>query len=278
MYAFINNGFVSEVNASIGISDLALQRGYGVFDFFRVSNFQPLFIDDHLDRLMLSAATLGLQHRYSVADLKQIIHGLIARNNLPEAGIKIFLTGGYSPNGFGVAPANLIVQQLPITLPDAAAFENGINIITHNYLRDLPQVKSINYLMAIYLKTVVQNGADDVLYCNNNRILEFARANIFVVTRHGKLLTPADNILQGITRKKVLQIAATMYQVEERRVSVEEAVNAAEVFLTSTTNRILPVLSVNQQQISEAPGPVTRALLQHFLKAEADYLKHYHKL
>ena len=82
MWAFINNQFVKAEEAVLPVSDLAIQRGYGVFDFFRTAEHVPLFIDHHLDRLQHSASVLRLQLPYNNDELKNIVRELIRKNSL----------------------------------------------------------------------------------------------------------------------------------------------------------------------------------------------------
>lgn len=274
MIAFVNNQFIEESKATLGISDLSIQRGYGVFDFFRTSNFTPLFLDDYLDRFFTSAATLRLQPMHSKKELKKIIGEMIRQNNIADASFRLILTGGYSGDSYQPASPNFIIIQQAVQLPGNENFIKGIKIILHEYMRDLPTAKSINYLMGVYLQEKVkQKEADDVLYHKDGCVLEFPRSNVFVVTKDGKVVTPAENVLKGITRKKVLELARQKYTVEERAVTIDELKNAAEVFLTSTTKRIIPVLSIDNTEIGDGkPGKITAFLLQAFLKMEANLI------
>ena len=151
-------------------------------------------------------------------------------------------------------------------------FEKGFSIITYDHQRELPHIKSINYLMAVWLHPLLeQKKADDVLYHHNNIITEFPRANVFVVTKENKLVTPACNMLKGITRKFVLEQAATFMEVEERDILVDELIDASEIFLTSTTKRVIPVLKVNDRVVGEGkPGPVASQLWQRFISLEQE--------
>jgi D-alanine transaminase/branched-chain amino acid aminotransferase len=187
----------------------------------------------------------------------------------------MILTGGYSANSFEPASPNFIILQQPLQLPTKEKFHKGISIILHEYMRDLPKIKSTNYLMAIWLRDKLkQQKADDVLYVKDNVALEFPRANVFAVTKAGTVVTPEENVLNGITRMMVLQLAEKKYSVEIRPLTVEELYNAAEVFLTSTTRRILPVLKINDQIISEGkPGAITLDLYNSFLKLEEEFCK-----
>jgi D-alanine transaminase/branched-chain amino acid aminotransferase len=88
-----------------------------------------------------------------------------------------------------------------------------------------------------------------------------------MVSNNNTIVTPFTNILHGITRQKVLQLAAKQYTVEEREVGIDEIKNAAEVFMTSTTKRILPVNQIDNNIIGNGKaGPVTTLLNQAFLQ------------
>lgn len=274
MIVYVNGKYFEENEATLGIGDLAIQRGYGVFDYFRSVNKVPLFLPDYLSRFFNSAAGLGLKLQVLKEELVEAIDELTSKNGIPEAGFRMILTGGYSPDSFQPTAGNLIIIQQPLQVPSRQKFDQGITIITSEYKRDLPSIKSINYLMGIYLLPAVQQQqADEVLYCHNDQILEFPRSNVFVVTKDKKLITPKNDVLHGITRMKVLEIARSMYQVEEREVTVEELLAASEVFLTSTTKRIMPVVAVNKNPVGTGqPGEVTKTLYEAFLEKERTYI------
>jgi len=270
MAAYINSEFTSNEDAKLHVSDLAWQRGFAVFDFFRTVNGVPLFMEDHLDRFFASAAGMHLEPGKSREELRNIIQELIRRSSLPEAGMRLMLTGGYSPDTYHPAAPNLVITCNPVRTATTTDFEKGFSVITKEYQRELPAIKSINYMMAVWLQPLLaEKGADDVLYYNKESITEFPRSNVFMVTREDKLVTPARNMLQGITRKKVLELAAGMMAVEERDIPAEELAEAAEIFLTATTKRILPVVKLNDRIVGTGtPGVFTTRLYRQFLQLE----------
>lgn len=273
MAVYFNNQFLENDKAYLHVSDLSVQRGYGVFDFFRTVNGIPLFMDDHLDRFYTSAEAMHLPMRKNKEELASIIHELLNRSVLSEAGIRIMLTGGYSADSYHPAEPNLILTCNPVKTSARSDFEKGFSIITHEHQRELPHVKSINYLMAVWLQPLLkEKKADDLLYFKNNIITEFPRSNVFIITAGNTLVTPAHNILKGITRKNVLSIAAKMMPVEERDITVNELLNASEVFLTATTKKIIPIVKINDQVIGDGkPGTVTSALYQKFIELEKSF-------
>ena len=187
----------------------------------------------------------------------------------------MILTGGYSMDGYEPALApNLIILQQRLKEPSPDHFVSGIKVITHEHQRELPEVKSINYLMGVWLQQKVkEQQASDVLYYKNGLVSEFPRANVFMITHGGTIVTPAENVLHGITRKQLLQLAAKKYTVEVRAVSLEEIKTAAEVFMTSTTKRILPIYQIDETVIgSGKAGPITTLLNADFIAMEEQLL------
>jgi D-alanine transaminase/branched-chain amino acid aminotransferase len=271
MAVFLNDRFVEDHEALLHVSDLSMQRGYAIFDFFRTLNGVPLFLNDHFDRFYVSAEAMHLPMKKSRVELSTIIRELIKRSALTEAGIRIMLTGGESSDSYHPAEPNLIITCKPMKTSTQSDFEKGFSIITHEYQRELPHVKSINYLMAVWLQPLLkEKQADDILYYNKESITEFPRSNVFIITADNKLVTPVHQILKGITRKNILLLAAEMMPVEERDIAVDELMNATEVFLTSTSKKIMPVLKINNRTIGTGkPGTTTKILYHKFLELES---------
>lgn len=268
MTAYFNGHFIAEEDVSLHVTDLAIQRGYAIFDFFRLIGQQPLFMNDYLDRFFNSAGALQLEVGLSREELQSVIYELIARNQLPDSGIKIILTGGYSDDGYLPASPNLIIMQHPMKARPASLVTDGMKIITHEHVRELPEIKSVNYLTGVRLQSKLRDaGAADVLYHLNSIVSEFPRSNFFIVTKDETVVTPSENVLRGITRKKTLELAAKHFRVEERVVTIDDIRNAKEAFATSTSKQIVGVVQVDEVVLSDGkPGSVTRFLDQEFQK------------
>jgi branched-chain amino acid aminotransferase len=267
MWAFINGDWIEAEKATVHVSDLAVQRGYGVFDFFRTVNNTPLFIDHHLDRLQHSASVLRLQLPFTKEELKKIIAELINKNQLGSSGIRITVTGGNAIDMYTPSAPNIIITQQPLTMDAGFDDSKGLHLITEEYVRELPTTKSINYLMGVYLQQKVKAaGADDVLYVKNGFISELPRSNVFILSKDNALITPDSNVLHGITRKHILQLASKVLTLKEQPVQLDHLLNAKEVFVSSTTKRLLPVFSVNGKQIADGKAGTTTALLFHLFQ------------
>jgi D-alanine transaminase/branched-chain amino acid aminotransferase len=209
------------------------------------------------------------------SQLEIIIHELINRNGIADSGIKLTLTGGYSPDGYSIAEPNLIIAQHPLQLPTQETVDKGIKLITYEHQRQLPQVKTIDYLMAIWLQPLIkEKGADDVLYFFNDVVCECPRANFFIITKEDKLVTPAQNILKGITRKKILENAGFLgLTVEERDIKIEELKTAKSAFICSTTKAVLPVMQIDDIVFDESGKEIIQSLNKNLEFLIADYPK-----
>ena len=252
-WTFFNDDFTESKKTSLHYSDLSIQRAYGVFDFFKVIDGTEQFIDEHLERFYFSACEMRLELKFNRNELKSIIHQLIQKNEFRNGGIKITLTGGYSEDGFEIAEPNLIISchLLPNAAPDA--WRKGIELITYSHQRQLPHIKTIDYIMPIWLKPFIKSkGADDVLYCLNNNVTECPRSNFYIITSDNILITPKEHILKGVTRSKILKAASKFLEVQERTVTLKDVYNATGAFISSTSKLVLPVTRVDHKQFTSS--------------------------
>lgn len=262
-YHALNGQLTEAAHTSLHVSDLAILRGYGIFDFFLVREGKPLFIEDYLDRFFRSAALLELDRPVSRGKLLETILQVIAANSMRQGAIRLVATGGYAEDSFTPVSPNWLVLAHPYKNYGDEAYANGVKLLLHQFQRELPQAKSINYARAIRLqKEIREAGAFETLYHNGAEVLESFRSNVFFVFDGPVLATPADDILLGITRKHILKIAPDLLPTEVRRISLNEIRNAREAFLTGSNKAILPVVQIGEQVIGDGKvGPVTRQLM-----------------
>lgn len=264
---YLNGQILPAEKAQIHVSDLGLVRGYGIFDFFRAIEGQPIFIEDHLDRFHNSARLMGLSIPESRERLREIIHEIIRLHPHRLLGVKMILTGGYSVDGYTPAEhSNLIVTGKPFEFKPA---DVGMKLMSVEYRREIPEIKTLNYIVPIRaLPQMKAMGADDVLYHQNGKISESSRSNIFIV-KNEKIITPVDGALFGVTRKHILNFAKNHFAIEERDVSTQEYWEADEVFTTGSTKRIIAITQTDNQIFSDGKvGKITRKLQELFLEEE----------
>ena len=275
-YYNINGQQVPVENATLHVSDLSILRGYGIFDYFLAREGHPLFLDDYLNRFYRSAAELYLEIPFDKAELKRQIYALLQANEVQEAGIRLVLTGGYSPDGYTPVHPNLLIMMYDLP---ASAWEfsaQGIKIITHPFQRELPEVKTINYSTGIrMLKTIKERGATDLIYVDQGEwIRESARSNFFLVKPDKTIVTADEKILWGITRRQVIDAAREAgYTVEERPIHISELEQASEAFFTSTIKGVMAIGQIDEQlYVDGTIGEVTQKLQELFVGKVKAYL------
>jgi branched-chain amino acid aminotransferase len=136
--------------------------------------------------------------------------------------------------------------------------------MTYPHQRQFAQVKTIDYLMSVWLQPLLkQNGADDLLYHHNGGLRESPRSNFFLVTDKQEVLTCGTDVLKGIIRKQLLSFNGQGFTVLEKDITLDDLQTCTEAFITSTTKNILPVTHIDGRVIGNGqPGPVSLALLQ----------------
>lgn len=255
------------------LSDLGFCRGYGIFDFLRTQDGVPLFLEAYTDRFFASAAALDLPMPLSKQALKALIRHLTEKNKGQDWGIRLLLTGGYSENYFTPGKPNFAVLFLPLHFPTPQQYQQGIDLMCCAHQRSYPTIKSLNYFTAIKLqKKMRKTGAEDLLYCHENKVTESSRSNFFVV-KNGELLTPKNQILKGITREKVIEIAQKEMPVSQTDLTPEMVFSADEAFLTSTTKKILAIRKIDGKTIGQGTHRFTRLLSEKFRDFSLSYLK-----
>ncbi|MFN7118490.1 MAG: aminotransferase class IV [Saprospiraceae bacterium] len=259
-YYNINGQIVSASDAALKVNDLAILRGYGIFDYFLVREGVPMFLDDYVSRFFNSAQLMKLDLAFSASEVKELIHELVEVNGVPEAGIRLVLTGGYADDGYTPEHPNLLILEHP--MPNIPSYENGAKVLLHGYQRELPEAKTINYVTGIRLNgEMKEKGCVEILYHDNGLIREAVRSNFFLVMPDDTVVTVGTEVLRGITRKNVLTLARQQFKVEERDITLQELKTAKEAFITSTIKSVLPIVQVGDQVIGNGKvGAVTKQL------------------
>jgi len=265
---YVDGEYVKQEDATIPVTDLAILRGYGVFDFMRTYKGKPFHLEAHVARLYRSAESILLDMSWTQEEVCDIVNETVARNADADFNIRIVVTGGDSPtNLMPIGASRLLVYVTPVTIMPQENYTKGIKIITVEDVRPYPGVKSIDYLPAIVaLKKAHAQGAIDALFIDSDgNVREGTTNNIFAFFGNTLVTPPLENILQGITRNVVLDLAKESFTVEERTLSREELYQADEVFLVSSSKQVMPVYQVDDKVIGDGkPGEGTHQLIAIF--------------
>lgn len=261
-----NGDWLGAKDMNLSVFDLSVTRGIAVFDYLRTYNKKPFMLRQHYQRLINSAGVLNIDIDFKFEEITSIINKGIKKNSTyDEFGIRMIITAGTSPKQGSLLPGKPVLIMLfeEFEDPPKAWYENGLKLKTINSVRILPSAKTADYKLAfIGMNKARESGMDDVLYVDeNNCILESSTSNIFCV-KNSVLFTPKLDVLGGITRGLVIEIAKQInVKVEENCISLDDALESEEIFATATNKEIVPVGYINNSKIGDhMPGGITQKL------------------
>jgi branched-chain amino acid aminotransferase len=277
------NGRTSDGNdAVISVFDHGFLFGEGIYETLRTYNGEPFLFDRHMRRLRRSAAmidlALPLTDSQIAARFDETMHAAgLGPGGGGEAYIRLLVTRGIGELTYDPAatpePSFVVIVKPHVDLKPSV-YETGVKVALVPVIRNHPDtvnplIKSNNLLnCALAMQEAVRRGAFEGLMRNyRGEIAEFSTANVFVVKDGAALTPPLDaGLLPGITREFLFEVGADAgVQVREQVLRDPDLFAADEVFLTSTTREIVPVVAVDNRTIgSGRPGPVTKVLLQRF--------------
>lgn len=274
--AYVNGRYLRQGEASVNIEDRGYQFGDGVYEVCEVRGGRLVDERRHLERLQRSLNELRIAQPMSVAALGAVMRETVRRNRVGNGIVYIQITRGVAkrdhafPSG-PVAPAVVVTAaRLDIAKTDAMAAE-GVAVITVPDNRwDRVDIKSIALLPNVLAKQAArEQGAREAWFVDEEgRVTEGSSSNAWIVTREGKIVTrQADRaILKGITRAVVLEeLKAQNLELEERPFTIEEAYQAREAFLTSASQRVMPVVQIDGKPVGNgAPGLIATALRRDY--------------
>ena len=276
MKVYLNGRLVNKDDAKISVFDHGFLYGDGVFEGIRSYNRLVFKLKEHIKRLYESAHTLMLEIPLSKEQMTKAIVSTLKANGLSDAYIRVVVSRGEGDLGLDPRKckkgANVIIITDKITLYPQELYKRGMAIITVPTVRNLPealnpQLKSLNYLNNILAKIEASNSGfeEAIMLDSSGYVAECTGDNIFIY-REGKLLTPWQGRLRGITREAVLDLAhASNIKTKECAITRHEVYVAEECFLTGTAAEIIPVVKVDGRAIGDGrPGKVTLKLMNAF--------------
>jgi branched-chain amino acid aminotransferase len=273
---YLNGRYVPEAEAKISALDRGFLFGEGLFETWPTYRGRPFGLREHLARMAKSARALGIPFDRSenwgartekLARLNQLTH--------TQGAVRLTVTAGAGPVNLvpskSTKPTRLMLFR-PLEPGLVEARTDGIRVHLQSagsgVNAGMRQLKTLNYLPAVLGKVEAKKrGCFESLYRLSDRtVLEGTTSNFFVV-KNGKLLTTGvgDGVLPGVTRAFVMAIANKITEVREQRITTEDLLSADELFLTSSTVEIAPIVGVDRRRIADGkPGEITREIQRRY--------------
>ena len=250
---YVNGGFYSKKEASISVFDRGFLFSDSVYEVSAVLEGKLVDWKEHFARLIRSLSHLSLVNNFKEEDFYQIQKKLIKENELKEGLCYIQVTRGVAEREFNFAKKSLIPTVVIFTqekqILNNPASKEGIKIITVPDDRwQRRDIKTTQLLAQSLAKThAVQKGVDDSLLVQGGFINEGSSSNAFII-KDGRIITPnlSSDILGGITRSSVIKFCQiNNIKIKEQKINIDYLMNAQEVFLTSSTGFVIPVIEID---------------------------------
>ncbi|MDO8675793.1 MAG: branched-chain-amino-acid transaminase [Candidatus Omnitrophota bacterium] len=276
MKIYLNGKFVNKEDARISVFDHGFLYGDGAFEGIRAYDGLVFRLKEHIDRLYETMQALSLDPRMTRKEMTNAVVATLKANQIKDGYIRLIVSRGDGDLGLDPRKCsgrpNVIIIAGKITLYPAELYQKGMAIITVKTVKNRrdaldPRLKTLNYLNNILAKIEANNAgyAEAIMLDGDGHVGECTGDNIFIV-KGGRLATPAQGCLLGITRQAILDIARkTKLPVAEGLITLDEVYGADECFLTGTAAELIPVVKVDGRTIgSGKPGPMTGQLLKAF--------------
>lgn len=280
--AYMDGEYMPMNEAKISVLDWGFLHSDATYDVVHVWEGRFFRLDHHLDRFLRSIEKLRLKLPVSREELTSILAECVKRSGHENAYVEMIMTRGNSPT-FSRDPRDaenrLICFAIPfgwILKPDER--ERGLNVAVSEITRIPPssvdpRVKNyhwLDFVMALF--DAYENDAENVVLVDaEGNLTEGPGFNIFVV-KNGEIVTPDTGILEGITRRTAIDLAAELgYGLRTTAVPADALKNADEIFATSTAGGIMPITRVGGKAVADGkPGQMTRALIDLYWQKHKD--------
>jgi D-alanine transaminase len=265
--AYVNGEFLPLERAVVHVEDRGFQFADAVYEVVRTYGGRPFAVEEHLDRLFRSLAAVEIRHEFTPKQLAGLITEANRRAAFPEAMVYLQISRGQARRHRGFpADAKPTFVMTVRELEPSAAMQTGVRVITVPDTRwSRCDIKSVGLLANVLAYHAArQAGAHDAVFVEaDGNVNEATAGNIFVVTG-GIVRTPpkGPRILPGVTRDKLLRVT----DVVEERIRKDELYAASEIFISSTTAEVVPVIAVDGKPIGAGiPGPIARRVYEAFV-------------
>lgn len=267
--AYVDGRYVPHRHAAVHVEDRGYQFADAVYEVIAVRHGQLIDEEPHLHRLARSLAELRIPPVMPDNALRVVLREVVRRNGVRNGIVYLQISRGAAPRDhqFPKQVHPVLVVTSRRQAPKKSLRLSGVDVISQPDIRWLRRdIKSVSLLPNVLAKqAAVEAGAYEAwLVGADGTVSEGTATNAWIVTNDNELVTRrADHmILDGITRKAVIAAATEAgYTIVERPFTLEEAKQAKECFLTSTTSWVMPVISIDAQSVGNGqPGELTRSL------------------
>ncbi len=280
--AFVDGRFVPVAEARIPILDWGFLRSDATYDVAHVWRGSFFRLEDHLDRFERGMEKLHMRPPYDRTEIREILIECVLLSGLREAYAEVICTRGVPPPGSRdprECANNFFAFVVPFAwIADPDKQEQGLHAVIGRVQRIQagsvdPTVKNYHWLdLELGLYDAYDRGGETVILVDREgNVVEGPGFNVFAV-KDGRMSTPDRGVLEGITRKTIIELGSELgIPLEQRAVRADEVRGADEVFISSTAGGVIPVTTVDGNAVGAGePGPVTLRLREAYWDLHQD--------
>lgn len=256
---YIDGKYLNYEDSKIHVNDRGYHFGDAVYEVIVFNKNIFYDFEDHIQRLFKSLKSLEIKFSLSSSSLKIIINNLIRLNKAIIGSVYIQVSRGVAERNHSFHGLN-IKPILTIILTKKSNIENNINGVKAITLNDnrwsRPDIKTTQLLPNVLAKTLANknNAYESIFIDDEGYVTEGSSSNIWVLNKENQLITRNldGKILSGITRNSISLFAKkNNITVVEKKFTQIELYNAKEVFLTSASSFIMPIVKIDDQNINQ---------------------------
>ena len=269
---YLNGEFMPQAEAQISVLDRGFIFGDGIYEVIPVYGGRLFRLSHHLQRLDQSLAAIQMENPLNHLQWQQRLEELVERNGGGEQSLYLQITRGTAPRDLSIPAAatpTLFAMSSPVGKVEVDTLRRGLRAITVKDIRwQRCDIKTISLLPNVLLRREADEaGVDEAIIVRDGEVTEGSASNIFIV-QNGIVATPpkGGHLLPGITRDLVVELCERHgIQCEERPIDRQALLEADEIWLTSSSREIMPLIELNRRPLANGqPGPIWERVINHY--------------
>lgn len=262
---YVDNGIIRSTGFS---EEIITAKGVTLYEVIRVMGGVPLFIEEHLKRLMNSAKLTKIRLKYDEVEIKSFLELLIEKNKICEGNIKIIFNHNEDDNFY----AYFIKHKYPTE----EMYAEGVETILYHGERENPNAKVINstFRKRVDEKIAASGVFEAILIDDNGNVTEGSRSNIFMIKGDNVITAPIKDVLPGVTRDRIIELLKKLhFNVIEGNISDKEILEQDALFITGTSPKVLPISKVDSTKFHSTRNKILIRIIIEYNELIEEYIK-----
>ena len=241
-YAVKNGELIKAEDASISVFNKSMFFDFAVYSNIKVNNGKMFLPDFEIEKLFESAKDVALEHEFTKKQIFEWANLLIEKNNLKDALIRLLLIGADKK-----LDSILFLFPVGLTYYPDKLYKKGAKLVSYKGERYFPTSKTKNLLInyIAYREASKNDAIDALLIGNDGNISEGTRSSFFAIRGKTLIAPPKEKVLEGITRKIIMEIAPKILEIKEENIQFNKIKEYDEFFITGTTLKVMPINQID---------------------------------